>query len=136
MTAKLYPLVDRPARGDLRLVRSQAAAARCARSACSRPSPCSSSCRSRILSPGGLWDSFHSQSARGLQIESLGASISCSRRDQLGLYARDGRARRDRSRDRDLAGSLPDALATITTLLQAVAVAAVWWLLRARLPRA
>ena len=29
---------------------------------------------------------------------------------------------------RDLAGSLPDALATITTLLQAAAVAAVWWL--------
>ena len=63
-----------------------------------------------ILSPGGLWDSFHSQSTRGLQIESLGASIllagSIERRTSTGEFA----------------------LPTLTTLLQAVAVATVWWL--------
>jgi len=80
-----------------------------------------------ILSPGGLWDSFHSQSARGLQIESLGASILLAG-DQLGLYAATVVHGATGAATRDLAGSLPDALATITTLLQAAAVAAVWWL--------
>jgi uncharacterized membrane protein len=80
-----------------------------------------------ILSPGGLWDSFHSQSARGLQIESLGASVLLAG-DQLGLYAATVVHGATGAATRDLAGSLPDALATITTLLQAAAVAAVWWL--------
>ena len=80
-----------------------------------------------ILSPGGLWDSFHSQSARGLQIESLGASVLLAG-DQLGLYAATVVRGATGAATRDLAGSLPDALATITTLLQAAAVAAVWWL--------
>ena len=80
-----------------------------------------------ILSPGGLWDSFHSQSARGLQIESLGASVLLAA-DQLGLYAATVVHGATGAATRDLAGQLPDALATITSLLQAVAVAAVWWL--------
>jgi Predicted integral membrane protein len=75
-----------------------------------------------ILSPGGLWDSFHSQSARGLQIESLGASILLAG-DQLGLYAATVVHGATGAATRDLAGPLPDALATITTLLQAAAVA-------------
>jgi glycosyl transferase family 87 len=80
-----------------------------------------------ILSPGGLWDSFHSQSARGLQIESLGASVLLAA-DQLGVYAATVVHGATGAATRDLAGSLPDALATVTTLLQAVAVAVVWWL--------
>lgn len=80
-----------------------------------------------ILSPGGLWDSFHSQSARGLQIESLGASALLAAH-QVGVYDATVVHGTTRAATRDLAGSLPDALATITTLLQAVAVAAVWWL--------
>src|SRR5206468_340512 len=28
-----------------------------------------------LLAPGGLWDSFHAQSSRGLQIESLGGAV-------------------------------------------------------------
>jgi uncharacterized membrane protein len=80
-----------------------------------------------ILSPGGLWDSFHSQSARGLQIESLGASVLLAG-DQLGLYAATVVHGATRAATRDLAGSLPDALATVTSLLQALAVATVWWL--------
>jgi uncharacterized membrane protein len=80
-----------------------------------------------IISPGGLWDSFHSQSARGLQIESLGASVLLAA-DQLGLYAATVVHGATGATTRDLAGSLPDALATITSILQAVSVAAVWWL--------
>jgi len=80
-----------------------------------------------ILSPGGLWDSFHSQSARGLQIESLGASVLLAA-DQLGLYAATVVHGATGAATRDLAGSLPDALATITSLLQALAVAVTWWL--------
>jgi uncharacterized membrane protein len=78
-----------------------------------------------ILSPGGLWDSFHAQSARGLQIESLGASVLLAA-DQLGLYAATVVHGATGAATRDLAGSLPDALATFTSLLQAAAVAAVW----------
>jgi uncharacterized membrane protein len=80
-----------------------------------------------ILSPGGLWDSFYSQSARGLQIESLGASVLLAAH-QLGVYDATVVHGATGAATRDLAGSLPDALATITSLLQAVAVAAVWWL--------
>ena len=80
-----------------------------------------------VLSPGGLWDSFHSQSARGLQIESLAASVLLAA-DQLGLYAATIVHGATGAATRDLAGPLPDALATITSLLQALAVAAVWWL--------
>jgi uncharacterized membrane protein len=80
-----------------------------------------------VLSPGGLWDSFHSQSARGLQIESLGASILLAAH-QLGLYTATVVHGATGAATRDLAGSLPHGLATVTTLLQAVAVAAVWWL--------
>src|SRR5919109_1592122 len=38
-----------------------------------------------VLAPDGLWDSFHAQSARGLQIESLGASVLLAAH-RLGLY--------------------------------------------------
>ena len=80
-----------------------------------------------ILSPGGLWDSFHSQSARGLQIESLAASVLLAAH-QLGVYTATVVHGATGAATRDLAGSLPDTLATTTTLLQALAVAAVWWL--------
>jgi uncharacterized membrane protein len=80
-----------------------------------------------ILSPGGLWDSFHSQSARGLQIESLGASLLLAAH-QLGVYDAIVVHGATGAATRDLAGALPDGLAAITSLLQAVAVAAVWWL--------
>ena len=86
-----------------------------------------------ILSPGGLWDSFHSQSARGLQIESLGASILLAAH-RLGAYEATVVHGVTGAATRDLAGSLPDVFATITSLLQAAAVVAVWWLF-ARGPR-
>ena len=86
-----------------------------------------------LLAPGGLWDSFHAQSARGLQIESLGSAILLAAH-QLGLYEATVVRGTTGAATRDLAGSLPDALATITSLLQLAAVAAVW-LLFARGPR-
>ena len=84
-------------------------------------------CPFAILSPGGLWDSFHSQSSRGLQIESLGATLLLAGH-QLGVYDATVVHGATGAATRDLAGSLPDALAVITSLLQALAVAAVWWL--------
>ena len=78
-----------------------------------------------LLAPGGLWDSFHSQSSRGLQIESLGgAALVAAHR--LGLYEATVVHGKTGAATRDLAGSLPDALATLTSLLQVVAVVAVW----------
>jgi hypothetical protein len=79
------------------------------------------------LAPGGLWDSFHAQSARGLQIESLGAAVLLAAQ-QLGLYEATVVHGATGAATRDLAGSLPDTLAMTTSLLQAAAVAAVWWL--------
>ena len=80
-----------------------------------------------ILAPGGLWDSFHAQSARGLQIESVGAAVLLAAH-RLGLYEATVVHGATGAATRDLAGSLPDAFATMTSLLQAAAVAAVWWL--------
>jgi hypothetical protein len=86
-----------------------------------------------VLAPRGLWDSFHAQSARGLQIESLGSALLLAAH-QLGLYEATVVRGTTGAATRDLAGSLPDALATVTSLLQLFAVAAVW-LLFARGPR-
>jgi hypothetical protein len=86
-----------------------------------------------ILGPRGLWDSFHAQSARGLQIESLGSALLLVAH-QLGAYEATVEHGTTGAATRDLAGSLPDALATASSLLQLAAVAAVW-LLFARGPR-
>ena len=86
-----------------------------------------------VLGPGGLWDSFHAQSARGLQIESLGASVLLAAH-QLGLYEAAVVRGTTGAATRDLAGSLPDGLATLSSILQIAAVSAVWFLF-ARGPR-
>ena len=80
-----------------------------------------------VLAPGGLWDSFHAQSSRGLQIESLGSAVLLAAH-QLGLYEATVVRGATGAATRDLAGSLPDALATLTLVLQVVAVLAVWFL--------
>jgi uncharacterized membrane protein len=88
----------------------------------------------------GVAESFRSQAERGLQIESLGASLLLVA-DRLGLYhahvvETTGVA------GRNLNGSLPDALAAATVVLEAAAVIGVWLLYargqdhRARLPLA
>jgi uncharacterized membrane protein len=71
------------------------------------------------LSPGGVWDSFHSQVGRGLHTESLGASLLLAA-DRLGLYEAHV-VRAAPAVSRDLAGGLPDALATACAVLAIVA---------------
>jgi uncharacterized membrane protein len=71
------------------------------------------------LSPGGVWDSVHSQVARGLHTESLAASVLLAG-DRLGLY--DAHVvRAAPAVSRDLAGGLPDALAVASAALSIVA---------------
>jgi hypothetical protein len=86
-----------------------------------------------VLALGGLWDSFEAQSSRGLQIESLGSAVLLAAH-QLGLYEVTVVRGATGAATRDLAGSLPDALATLASQLQVAAVLAVW-LLHLREPR-
>ena len=78
-----------------------------------------------VTGPGGLRHAFRIQTGRGLHIESLGGSILAAA-DRLGLYSADvvsGFAF-------ELDGSLPDAVATLATLVQLAALVAVWILFR------
>ena len=75
-----------------------------------------------VVAPDGVVDSVERQLGRPLQIESLGASVLLAGH-QLGLY--------DPSvvssyGSQNLAGPLPDTLATAQTVLQAAALVAVW----------
>jgi uncharacterized membrane protein len=83
----------------------------------------------------GVASSFRTQAERGLQIESLGASLLLAA-DRLGLY--DARVIETTGvAGRNLAGSLSHAVAVVTVVLEAIAVLAVWSLYaRAREPRA
>jgi hypothetical protein len=86
----------------------------------------------------GVASSFRSQAERGLQIESLGASVLLAA-DRLGLYDANV-VETTGVAGRNLSGSLPDAVAVLTLVLEAAAVVAVWLLYarardaRARLP--
>ena len=88
----------------------------------------------------GVASSFRSQAERGLQIESLGASLLVAA-DRLGLYDANV-VETTGVAGRNLSGSLPDAVAVLTLVLEAVAVVTVWLLYarvrdaRARLPLA
>jgi Glycosyltransferase family 87 len=75
-----------------------------------------------LVSPEGLADSVERQLGRPLQIESLGASLLLAAH-QLGLYDPDVVSTHG---SQNLAGSLPDGLATAQTVLQAAALVAVW----------
>ena len=86
----------------------------------------------------GVASSFRSQAERGLQIESLGASLLLTA-DRLGLY--DAKVVQTAGvAGRNLSGSLPHAVAVATLVVEALAVLAVWALyarvrdVRARLP--
>jgi hypothetical protein len=85
-----------------------------------------------ILSPAGVWDSLTAQLDRPLQIESLGAAVLLAAH-QLGLY--DPTVASNHG-SQNLAGSLPDALATASTALQVAALALLYVLFaRVRLDR-
>jgi uncharacterized membrane protein len=90
--------------------------------------------------PHGVFESFRSQAERGLQVESLGASLLLLL-DRLGLY--DAQVVHTTGvAGRNLTGSTADAVAAASLALEALAVAAVWVLYahvrdaRARLPLA
>jgi Glycosyltransferase family 87 len=76
------------------------------------------------LSPGGVWHSLTAQFGRPLQIESLGAAVLLAAH-QLGAY--DPTIVSSHG-SQNLAGPLPDALAMLQTVLQALAVAITWGL--------
>ena len=84
-----------------------------------------------LLAPEGVWASIEKQTGRPLQIESLGAAFLLAGK-QLGLY---DPTVVSTFGSQNLAGSLPDRLASVQTLLQATAVVAVWFAVtRARDP--
>ena len=86
-----------------------------------------------LLAPEGVWASVERQTGRPLQIESLGAALLLAGK-QLGLYEPTVISTFG---SQNLAGSLPDRLASVQTLLQVVAVVAVWFAVtRARDPLA
>jgi len=90
--------------------------------------------------PHGVYESFHSQATRGLQVESLGASLLLVL-DRLGVY-RAHVVETTGVAGRNLTGGTADAVAAVLLVLEAFAVATVWFLyarlgdLRARLPLA
>jgi len=81
-----------------------------------------------ILSPDGVAHSIGTQLGRPLQLESLGASLLLAA-EQLGLY--DATVTSSHG-SQNLAGSLPDAIASLQTAFQLVAVGVVWAVFAAR----
>jgi uncharacterized membrane protein len=79
-----------------------------------------------ILAPHGLGESFRAQAGRGLQLESLGGQVLVAA-DHLGLYSTTVVHRTTHAISDDVVGDLPDALATVGSFLQAVAVLLVTW---------
>jgi hypothetical protein len=75
-----------------------------------------------LLAPEGLRASFERQAGRPLQIESLGAALLLGAH-QLGLY---GPRVVTTYGSQNLLGDLPDALASVQTILQLLAIAVVW----------
>jgi uncharacterized membrane protein len=91
-----------------------------------------------VYAPHGVFESFRSQAERGLQVESLGASLLLVL-DRLGLY--DAQVVRTTGvAGRELTGGAADAVAVVSLVLEALAVAVAWVLYarvrdaRARLP--
>ena len=79
------------------------------------------------LAPHGLSESFRAQAARGLQVESLGGAL-LGVSDRLGLNSATVVHRTGHAISYELTGSLPDALAVLSSVAQAAAVLLVAWL--------
>jgi uncharacterized membrane protein len=78
------------------------------------------------LAPHGLLESFRSQAARGLQIESLGAQLLVAA-DHLGWYTAHVVHHTRGAVTYDLQGRLPRVIGAVCSALQLLAVAAVTW---------
>ena len=81
-----------------------------------------------ILAPGGVAHSIGTQLGRPLQLESLGAALLLAA-DQLGIYEATVESSHG---SQNLAGSWPDAIASLLTAFQFVAVGVVWAVFVAR----
>jgi Glycosyltransferase family 87 len=75
-----------------------------------------------VISPGGVWDGFWQQASRPLQIESLGSGLLLAAHHVFGLEL----TMESSHGSQNLAGGGADAVAVISTLLQAAALVAVW----------
>ncbi|MEK6274820.1 MAG: glycosyltransferase 87 family protein [Actinomycetota bacterium] len=75
-----------------------------------------------VLAPGGLWDSFSGQASRPLQIESLGAGLLLVAHHVFGVSI----TMESSHGSQNLAGSAPDVLAAVQSVLQIAALVAVW----------
>jgi uncharacterized membrane protein len=80
-----------------------------------------------VLASHGLAESFRAQAARSLQVESLGGSLLAVA-DRLGLYGATVVHRTGHAISYDLVGSLPETLAVLSSIAQALAVISVAWL--------
>src|SRR5436190_1354269 len=84
------------------------------------------------LSPHGMWSSITRQSNRPLQLESLGSSVLLVLHQIAGV----GITMESSHGSQNLAGSGPDAIAAVQSVVQILAVAAVWvWFLRGPMER-
>jgi Glycosyltransferase family 87 len=75
-----------------------------------------------VVSPGGLWDAFWQQAGRPLQIESLGAGLLLAAHHLFGLDL----TMESSHGSQNLDGGTADALAVISTLLQAAVLVVLW----------
>ncbi|HET8607286.1 MAG TPA: glycosyltransferase 87 family protein [Gaiellaceae bacterium] len=75
-----------------------------------------------VLGPHGVLDSLHRQLRRPLQIESLGAGFLLAAHQAFGLGIR----MESSSGSQNLAGTLPDVLAWVQSVLQVVALVWLW----------
>jgi hypothetical protein len=80
-----------------------------------------------VIAPGGLWHSVFEQGSRPLQLESLGAALLIAAHHVFGL----GITMSSSHGSQNLAGSLPNAIAVLQSVIQVVGVALVWvWFAR------
>jgi len=75
-----------------------------------------------VLAPHGLWTSVHDQAGRPLQIESLGSSILLAAHQAGGLHLHVITSHGSQN----LAGSLPDSLGLVQTILLAAVLLGAW----------
>jgi len=75
-----------------------------------------------VLAPDGVWHSFWTQASRPLQIESLGSAFLLAAHHAFGL----GVTMDSSHGSQNLAGTAPDTLAVVSSLLQLVALVATW----------
>jgi hypothetical protein len=75
-----------------------------------------------VVAPGGVWDAFWRQAGRPLQLESLGSGVLLAAHHLFGL----GLTMESSHGSQNLAGSLADAVAVVSTVLQLAALVAIW----------